>query len=60
MNIFSTLSISGYAIPGVILAIAFISFIAWFDEYIEIMNNLDLKKPAELETNVARNINLGG
>ena len=29
------------------------------DEYIEIMNNLDLKKPAELETNVARNINLG-
>ena len=30
------------------------------DEYIEIMNNLDLKKPAELETNVARNINLGG
>ena len=32
LNIFSTLSISGYAIPGVILAIAFISFIAWFDE----------------------------
>jgi len=30
------------------------------DEYIEIMNNLNLKKPAELETNVARNINLGG
>ena len=29
------------------------------DEYIEIMNNLDLKKPAKLETNVARNINLG-
>ena len=29
------------------------------DEYIEIMNNLNLKKPAELETNVARNINLG-
>jgi iron(III) transport system permease protein len=28
----STLSISGYAIPGVILAIAFITFIAWFDE----------------------------
>ena len=32
LNIFSTLSISGYAIPGVILAIAFISFVAWFDE----------------------------
>jgi glyoxylase-like metal-dependent hydrolase (beta-lactamase superfamily II) len=29
------------------------------DEYIDIMNNLDLKKPAELEINVARNINLG-
>ena len=34
LNILSTLSISGYAIPGVILAIAFISFIAWFDENI--------------------------
>ena len=30
------------------------------NEYIEIMNNLDLKKPAELETNVAKNKNLGG
>ena len=29
------------------------------DEYIEIMNNLDLNKPAELETNVTRNLNLG-
>ena len=29
------------------------------DEYIEIMNNLDLKKPAQLETNVSRNIKLG-
>ena len=34
LNIFSTLSISGYAIPGVILAVAFITFIAWFDENI--------------------------
>ena len=32
LNVLSTLSISGYAIPGVILAIAFITFIAWFDE----------------------------
>ncbi len=32
LNILSTLSISGYAIPGVILAIAFITFIAWLDE----------------------------
>ncbi len=29
------------------------------DEYIEIMNNLDLKKPAEIEKNVTRNVNLG-
>ena len=34
LNTLSTLSISGYAIPGVILAIAFISFIAWFDDNI--------------------------
>ena len=32
LNILSTLSISGYAIPGVILAVAFITFIAWLDE----------------------------
>ena len=31
LNILSTLSISGYAIPGVILAVAFITFIAWLD-----------------------------
>ena len=29
------------------------------DEYIDIMNNLDLKKPIEIEANVARNIKLG-
>tara|TARA_B100000963_G_scaffold144689_1_gene126038 strand:- start:482 stop:1162 length:681 start_codon:yes stop_codon:yes gene_type:complete len=29
------------------------------EEYIEIMNNLDLKKPAQLESNVSRNIKLG-
>ena len=29
------------------------------DEYVEIMNNLNLKKPAEIETNVAKNIKLG-
>ncbi len=32
LNALSTLSISGYAIPGVILAVAYITFIAWFDE----------------------------
>ena len=34
LNILSTLSISGYAIPGVILAVAFITFVAWFDNNI--------------------------
>ena len=29
------------------------------DEYIDIMNNLNLKKPTEIENNVSRNINLG-
>ena len=38
LNILSTLSISGYAIPGVILAVAFITFIAWFD--VSIVKNL--------------------
>jgi len=31
LNLLTTFSISGYAIPGVILAVAFITFIAWFD-----------------------------
>ena len=31
LSLLTTFSISGYAIPGVILAVAFISFIAWFD-----------------------------
>ena len=29
------------------------------DEYVDIMNKLNLKKPVEIETNVSRNINLG-
>ena len=45
LNILSTLSISGYAIPGVILAIAFITFIAWFDEsVIKALGFLSMKK----------------
>ena len=45
LNILSTLSISGYAIPGVILAIAFITFIAWFDEnIIKSLGLLSIKK----------------
>jgi len=34
LNLLSTLSISGYAIPGIILALAFITFVAWFDNNI--------------------------
>ena len=45
LNILSTLSISGYAIPGVILAVAFITFIAWFDEnVIQALGFLSIKK----------------
>ncbi len=29
------------------------------DQYVDIMNNLNLKKPSEIEINVSRNINLG-
>ncbi len=45
LNFLSTISISGYAIPGVILAVAFISFIAWFDENIvKSLGFLSIKK----------------
>ena len=45
LNILSTLSISGYAIPGVILAVAFITFIAWFDNTIvKSLGFLSIKK----------------
>ena len=45
LNILSTFSISGYAIPGVILAVAFITFIAWFDEnIIQSLGFLSIKK----------------
>ena len=38
LNIFS---ISGYAIPGIILAVAFITFISWFDN--QIINHFEIK-----------------
>jgi iron(III) transport system permease protein len=45
LNILSTLSISGYAIPGVILAVAFITFIAWLDDnMIKSLGFLSIKK----------------
>ena len=36
LEILTTFSISGYAIPGIILAVAFITFISWFDNNIMI------------------------
>jgi len=45
LDFLSTLSISGYAIPGVILAVAFITFVAWFDEnVIKELGFLSIKK----------------
>ena len=34
LELLTTFSISGYAIPGIILAIAFITFVSWFDNNI--------------------------
>jgi len=34
LEVLTTFSISGYAVPGVILAVAFITFVAWFDNTI--------------------------
>jgi len=34
LDVLTTFSVSGYAIPGIILAIAFITFISWFDNNI--------------------------
>ena len=45
LNVLSTFSITGYAIPGVILAVAFITFIAWFDNtIIKSMGLFSIKK----------------
>ena len=34
LDVLTTFSVSGYAIPGIILAVAFITFISWFDNSI--------------------------
>ena len=34
LNFLTTISISGYALPGIILAVAYITFVAWFDNTI--------------------------
>ena len=45
LEILTTFSISGYAIPGVILAVAFISFISWFDNNIISLLEIKTIKP---------------
>ncbi len=40
LNYLSFFSISGYALPGVILAVAFITFFSWFSETLEILFGL--------------------
>ena len=37
LNYLNFISISGYALPGVILAVAFITFFSWFSEIIEVL-----------------------
>ncbi|MDA9177921.1 iron ABC transporter permease [Candidatus Pelagibacter sp.] len=44
LEILTTFSISGYAIPGIILAVAFITFISWFDNNIINFFGLDTIK----------------
>ena len=46
LSILTTISISGYALPGVILAVAYITFIAWFDN--TIINYLEIKSIKKL------------
>ena len=40
LELLTTFSISGYAIPGIILAVAFITFISWFDN--NVIGNIGL------------------
>ena len=40
LNFLTTISISGYALPGIILAVAYITFVAWFDNTIVSFFNL--------------------
>ena len=45
LEVLTTFSISGYAIPGIILAVAFITFISWLDSSILNQFNLSSIKP---------------
>ena len=40
LEFLTTFSVSGYAIPGVILAVAFITFISWFDNNVMVFFNV--------------------
>ena len=44
LEVLTTFSISGYAIPGIILAVAFITFISWFDNNVISFFGLDTIK----------------
>jgi iron(III) transport system permease protein len=41
----TTFSVSGYAIPGIILSVAFITFVSWFDNNIISLFNINTIKP---------------
>jgi len=45
LEFLTTFSVSGYAIPGIILAVAFITFISWFDNNIISLLNIATIKP---------------
>ncbi len=45
LDVLTTFSVSGYAIPGVILAVAFISFVSWFDNNVFSLFFLNTIKP---------------
>ena len=45
LELLTTFSVSGYAIPGIILAVAFITFISWFDNNVLSFLNFNTIKP---------------
>jgi len=45
LEVLTTFSVSGYAIPGIILAVAFITFVSWFDNNVLNFFNFNSIKP---------------
>ena len=45
LELLTTFSISGYAIPGIILAVAFITFVSWFDNNVISFFEISTIKP---------------